>query len=211
MKEGGIGKRIIKAYLLGTGNIVPRHESWARDSFNLYRKPSSEISSPVPRHDLVLKSCHRCWRCLDIDQWCNKRWWCRNATQWCYSWCSNKTNDFTYDVMFWSRPTKAQTMMLRYQSTMLNSDQLCYRWRWYLNLINDVTHDNDVSILFNDATDNDNVLITSPGQENENKVQKTLTRSVRKLFWKMAKIVKFFVPTSNGSKTGPGAPISMIF
>ena len=43
-----------------------------------------------------------------------------------------------------------------------------------MNLINDVTHDNDDSILFNDATDNDNVLITSPGQENENKVQKTL-------------------------------------
>ena len=38
-----------------------------------------------------------------------------------------------------------------------------------------------------------------------------LTRSVRKLFWKMAKIFKFFVPTSNGSKTGPGAPILMIF
>ena len=41
-----------------------------------------------------------------------------------------------------------------------------------MNLINDVTHDNDVSILFNDATDNDNVLITSPGPENENKVQR---------------------------------------
>ena len=91
---------------------------------------------------------------------------------WCYSWCSNKTNDFTYDVMFWSRPTKAQTMMLRYQSTMLNSDQLCYRRQWYLNLINDVTHDNDDSILFNNATDNDNVLITSPGPENANKVQR---------------------------------------
>jgi hypothetical protein len=41
-----------------------------------------------------------------------------------------------------------------------------------LSLINDVTHDNDGSILINDATDNDNVLITSPGPENENKVQR---------------------------------------
>ena len=55
---------------------------------------------------------------------------------------------------------------------MLNSDQLCYRRQWYLNLINDATHDIDFSILFNDATDNDNVLITSPGPENENKVQR---------------------------------------
>ena len=64
-----------------------------------------------------------------------------------------------HDAMFWSRPTKPQKMMLRYQSTMLNINYATDDDD-ALILINDVTHEDDVSILINDATDDDNVSIT---------------------------------------------------
>ena len=148
-----------QTYQIGTGNTVPRYESWARDSFNLYRKTSSKIPSPVPTHDLVLKSCHRCWWSSDIDQWSH-----RNGDA--PMQLNNVIDDdvrtrpmILHDAMFWSRPTKPQTMRLRYQSTMLNINYATDDDDTLI-LINDVTHDDDVPILINDATDDDNFSIT---------------------------------------------------
>ena len=111
-------------------------ETWFRDKKAGPETHSTCTGNQVPRYQARSQGMIWCWNPVidvkDVSILTNdRRWWWRNATQWCYSWCSNKTNDFTYDVMLWSRPTKPQTMMLRYQSTMLNSDQLCYRRRWY--------------------------------------------------------------------------------
>ena len=117
-----------QTYQIGTGNTVPRYENWARDSFNLHRKTSSEIPSPVPTHDLVLKSCHRCWWRFDIDQWSHRNWWCPKANQ-CYRWrCSNKTNDFTWcNVLISTNKATDDDVTIPINDAQY---QLCYRRGW---------------------------------------------------------------------------------
>ena len=54
---------------------------------------------------------------------------------------------------------------------LLNSEQLCYNEDNALILINDFMHGDDLSILINDAI-NDDVSITQPHPENNNKFQR---------------------------------------